>query len=304
VGVPPFAKGGTGGILQGMPEPNRREIPPSPPLQRGETGITQAVPMPAGVCLRVARRQPWRGRDGRFHNSHGKGGSQGPRLPNARLCRSWPELSMGVSPSAKGGTGGIFSGAWGGSRYHPYSHGKEINDAWAILNRSELIVGATEVELALDRLAGRIADALADRFPVALCIMGGAVVFAGKLLPRLGFPLEFDYLHATRYRDGTRGGEIEWSVLPRKSLAGRMRPAHGRHPGRRPHPGGGHLRENAAGTGGRRGPHRRAGRQGHRPGQAGRGGFRRPQPARPLRAGHGHGRLRPVAQSCPAFTQS
>jgi hypoxanthine phosphoribosyltransferase len=98
---------------------------------------------------------------------------------------------------------------------------KEINDAWAILNRSELIVGATEVELALDRLAGRITDALADRFPVALCIMGGAVVFAGKLLPRLGFPLEFDYLHATRYRDGTRGGEIEWSVLPRKSLAGR-----------------------------------------------------------------------------------
>ena len=96
-----------------------------------------------------------------------------------------------------------------------------INDAWSILNRSELIVGATEVELALDSLASRITDALADRFPIALCIMGGAVVFAGQLLPRLGFPLEFDYLHATRYRDGTRGGEIEWSVLPRKDLTGR-----------------------------------------------------------------------------------
>ena len=96
-----------------------------------------------------------------------------------------------------------------------------INDAWALLNRSELIVGATEVELALDSLASHITDALADRFPIALCIMGGAVVFAGKLLPRLGFPLEFDYLHATRYRDGTRGGEIEWSVLPRKDLTGR-----------------------------------------------------------------------------------
>ena len=96
-----------------------------------------------------------------------------------------------------------------------------INDAWSILNRSELIVGATEVELALDSLASRITDALADRFPNALCIMGGAVVFAGQLLPRLGFPLEFDYLHATRYRDGTRGGEIEWSVLPRKAMSGR-----------------------------------------------------------------------------------
>ena len=98
---------------------------------------------------------------------------------------------------------------------------KRINDAWALLNRSELIVGATEVELALDSLASRITDALADRFPIALCIMGGAVVFAGQLLPRLGFPLEFDYLHATRYRDGTRGGEIEWSVLPRKAMSGR-----------------------------------------------------------------------------------
>ncbi len=98
---------------------------------------------------------------------------------------------------------------------------KQINDAWSVLNRSELIVGATEVELALDRLASQITDALADRFPIALCVMGGAVVFAGKLLPRLGFPLEFDYLHATRYRDGTRGGEIEWAKLPRKDLAGR-----------------------------------------------------------------------------------
>ncbi len=98
---------------------------------------------------------------------------------------------------------------------------KQLNDAWAILNRAELVIGATEVELALDHLASQIADALADRFPIALCIMGGAVVFAGKLLPRLGFPLEFDYLHATRYRDGTRGGEIEWSVLPRKDLRGR-----------------------------------------------------------------------------------
>jgi hypoxanthine phosphoribosyltransferase len=51
--------------------------------------------------------------------------------------------------------------------------------------------------------------------------MGGAVVFAGKLLPRLLFPLEFDYLHATRYRNGTQGGEIEWTALPKQEVAGR-----------------------------------------------------------------------------------
>jgi hypoxanthine phosphoribosyltransferase len=97
----------------------------------------------------------------------------------------------------------------------------DSKQAWGLINQADLLVGATEVELALDRLAASITDALADRMPLALCVMGGAVVFTGKLLPRLGFPLEFDYLHATRYRDGTRGGEIEWSALPKKEVAGR-----------------------------------------------------------------------------------
>ena len=95
------------------------------------------------------------------------------------------------------------------------------NKSWNLINKADLLVGTMEIELALDRLAARITDALADRTPLALCVMGGAVVFTGKLLPRLAFPLEFDYLHATRYRDGTQGGEIEWSALPKKEVTGR-----------------------------------------------------------------------------------
>jgi hypoxanthine phosphoribosyltransferase len=98
---------------------------------------------------------------------------------------------------------------------------KDIERAWAFFNQGELLYRRSEVEAALDRLANRINDAMADRFPVVLCVMGGAVVFAGQLLPRLEFPLEFDYLHATRYRDATRGGEISWEVLPRKDIRGR-----------------------------------------------------------------------------------
>lgn len=96
-----------------------------------------------------------------------------------------------------------------------------IEHAWALFNRAELLYHRSEVEAALDRLADCINAAMADRFPIALCVMGGAVVFAGQLLPRLKFPLEFDYLHATRYRDATRGGEIGWEVLPRKDVRGR-----------------------------------------------------------------------------------
>jgi len=77
------------------------------------------------------------------------------------------------------------------------------------------------VQAALDRLAGEIEQTLADAFPLVLPVMGGAVVFAGQLLPRLRFPLEFDYLHVTRYRGNTTGGEMDWRVLPGQNVSGR-----------------------------------------------------------------------------------
>jgi hypoxanthine phosphoribosyltransferase len=51
-------------------------------------------------------------------------------------------------------------------------------------------------------------------------MVGGAQPLA-MLLERLHFPLEVDYIHATRYRGGTRGQDVEWLHLPRTSLAGR-----------------------------------------------------------------------------------
>jgi hypoxanthine phosphoribosyltransferase len=99
---------------------------------------------------------------------------------------------------------------------------KTLDAAWALINDADQLYGHLDMECALDRLAASIGSRLADSYPVALCVMGGAVVFAGQLLPRLAFPLQFDYLHATRYRDGTRGGEIEWCALPRLEVRGRV----------------------------------------------------------------------------------
>jgi len=99
---------------------------------------------------------------------------------------------------------------------------RETDAAWALINDADLLYGRLEIERTLDRLGADITNRLADAYPVALCVMGGAVVFAGQLLPRLMFPLQFDYLHATRYRDGTRGGEIEWCALPRGEVEGRV----------------------------------------------------------------------------------
>lgn len=94
-------------------------------------------------------------------------------------------------------------------------------DARDILLASEEVADAKAVQASLDRLGREISDVLHDRFPLVLPVMGGAIVFAGQLLPRLDFPLEFDYLHVTRYRGKTQGGTVEWRVLPGQSVAGR-----------------------------------------------------------------------------------
>ena len=45
-------------------------------------------------------------------------------------------------------------------------------------------------------------------------VMTGGLILAGRLLPKLIFPLQVDYLHATRYRGDTSGGELHWIAHP------------------------------------------------------------------------------------------
>jgi hypoxanthine phosphoribosyltransferase len=74
----------------------------------------------------------------------------------------------------------------------------DLQKAWAFLEESELVAGADEIESAVQHLAGEIRRKLGESYPLVLAVMGGAVVFAGQILPRLRFPLDFDYIHATR----------------------------------------------------------------------------------------------------------
>jgi hypoxanthine phosphoribosyltransferase len=93
--------------------------------------------------------------------------------------------------------------------------------SWAFLENSDLIASAEEVQGAVQRLAAEIERALGKRYPLVLAVMGGAVVFAGQILPRLRFPLDFDYVHASRYGAATRGAGIEWRVRPPELVKGR-----------------------------------------------------------------------------------
>ena len=97
--------------------------------------------------------------------------------------------------------------------------------AKALLKDAELIFDAAAVQQAVDKVAQQLNQRFDQEdgapFPLVLGVMGGAVVFCGQLLTRLTFPLEFDYMHVTRYGGQEQGGEIEWKVIPRSNVQGR-----------------------------------------------------------------------------------
>lgn len=95
---------------------------------------------------------------------------------------------------------------------------KQAND---LLANAELIHSAETVTAAVTRSAQEITEKLGETYPLVLCVMSGGVPFAGQLLTQLLFPLDFDYLHVTRYGQDTAGGALSWRAAPRTSVEGR-----------------------------------------------------------------------------------
>ncbi|MHB8472529.1 MAG: hypoxanthine-guanine phosphoribosyltransferase [Gammaproteobacteria bacterium] len=94
--------------------------------------------------------------------------------------------------------------------------------AFEAYKAAELLHSEQAVEHALDQMAAQITTQLAAANPVLLCVLTGGIIPAGKLATRLDFPLQLDYLHATRYRGATRGGELHWIAHPSIDLRDRV----------------------------------------------------------------------------------
>lgn len=97
-----------------------------------------------------------------------------------------------------------------------------LNELNEVLNNADCLATQTEVDACLDRMATQITKALGEKMPLILCVMRGGIVTCGSLLPKLTFPLQVDYVHASRYRDQERGAELEWSVRPQFDLKDRV----------------------------------------------------------------------------------
>lgn len=90
-----------------------------------------------------------------------------------------------------------------------------------VMAEADTLFTAEEVEAAIDRIAEKINQQLANSNPVVFCVMNGGLIFSGKLLTKLTFPLEQSYLHASRYRNETSGGELFWKAKPEISFMDR-----------------------------------------------------------------------------------
>lgn len=93
--------------------------------------------------------------------------------------------------------------------------------AKTVYRNAERIYSPEEVNAAYDRMGEEITQRLSDADPIVLCVMNGGLIPAGHLLTRIDFPLWIDYIHATRYRGETSGGELHWFKSPEVPLDGR-----------------------------------------------------------------------------------
>ena len=92
------------------------------------------------------------------------------------------------------------------------------------LANADLLVDRATIDRTIAQMAAPIARDYAGEVPVYLTIMHGALPFAGQLALEIGargVDLTFDYLHATRYRGETVGGELVWKHRPATALYGR-----------------------------------------------------------------------------------
>ena len=90
-----------------------------------------------------------------------------------------------------------------------------------VLEESDLVWSEADVDAAYAKLAREISDVLGASSPLIIPVMMGGMVPASRIVSQLEFPIEIDYVHATRYRGDVRGRTLEWIAHPSSDFKGR-----------------------------------------------------------------------------------
>ncbi|MCK9986751.1 MAG: hypoxanthine phosphoribosyltransferase [Azoarcus sp.] len=97
----------------------------------------------------------------------------------------------------------------------------DLDEIIRVREEADCLADGATVNAALDRMAAEITARMADRNPLVYVVMNGGMILAGQILPRLPFPLELAYLHATRYGHALKGADLDWRMRPTQDLRGR-----------------------------------------------------------------------------------
>lgn len=89
------------------------------------------------------------------------------------------------------------------------------------LQTAECVHDRATIETAIARMGAQVTQSLQGERALFLTVLHGGLIFAGALALAIGCDLELDYVHATRYRGGTRGGELHWLRKPVAAMRGR-----------------------------------------------------------------------------------
>ena len=94
----------------------------------------------------------------------------------------------------------------------------DVNTIKTVESESDCLCDSEKLNHVLNTLADQITTDLKDKNLLILCVLTGGIIPTGHLVTRLSFPLQLDYIHATRYQGETSGGELNWIQEPSISL--------------------------------------------------------------------------------------
>jgi len=94
-------------------------------------------------------------------------------------------------------------------------------DPQAILDNSRVLFDRNEVNAAVQKMADEINAYYGNEPLILISVLTGAIIPAAWLITKLKMPVQMDFVHATRYRGGLYGAELEYRVPPRLDLEGK-----------------------------------------------------------------------------------
>src|SRR3990167_3018756 len=99
---------------------------------------------------------------------------------------------------------------------------EDLKKVQELKSKGRCLYNKEQINAAIRTIAEKMNAELANQVPVFLCVMNGAVIFMGQLATYLNFPLQINYIHATRYQGEKEGRELFWQAKPTIALQDRV----------------------------------------------------------------------------------